>query len=74
MSQHKVEISDLKRIIHSLMNFIVIEGKEFVNEEQKQQYVESYLYLLIKTINTINEEKDEILVKNISDDISSYIK
>ncbi|MDH7445290.1 hypothetical protein [Aquimarina sp. 2201CG14-23] len=72
--EEKLHISDLKRIIHNLIVFIVIEGKEYVNDKKKREYVASYVHLLAKVINQIEEEERVSLVEDISNDISKYMK
>lgn len=66
--------SDIRCIINKLVNFIVVEGKEFVPDEKKDEYVSSYLYLLIKTIHFTDKEEYASLVETISKDINKHVQ
>jgi len=46
---------ELVKIIRSLISFIVIDGKDFVKEEQKEAYIKKYLYKLSKSMNGAND-------------------
>lgn len=72
--EEELNISDLKKIIQTLVAFIAIDGKEFVNDTEKPQYVSSYVLLLIKIINQLDNKEQVSLVENISHDIAKYIK
>jgi len=69
-----LDISDVRLIIRNLMAFIVIEGKEFVDEEHKKEYVSRYLLVLIKTINLMDDQEEFSLVEDIANDISNYLE
>ncbi len=69
-----LDIQDLKLIIRNLITFIVVEGKEYVNENQKREYVSKYVHLLVKTINLIDETEEFSIVEDIADDITRYLK
>lgn len=72
--QEDLNISDLRKVIRNLITFIVVDGKEYVNDSDKKDYVKSYVMLLAKTINQVDQEEHTSLIKNISDDIANYIK
>ena len=72
---HKeLDISDIKLIIRNLITFIVIEGKDYVSDQNKKEYVAGYIHLLIKTINLIDEKEKDSVIENITDDIANYLK
>ena len=71
--------SDYKLIVNRLVSFIVLEGKTFVDENEKVEYVKSYLKLFVKIINQPNEESGEdstesksILVEHIFKDLAKF--
>lgn len=68
--QKDIKTIELTRIIRSLMHFIVIEGKDFVNEKDKKAYIKSYLYTFTKSINGMN---DFVNMKMIHDQIEDDI-
>ena len=68
-----LDISEVRLIIRNLITFIVIEGKEYVNDEQKQAYISGYLLVLVKTINLIDEKERVSVVETIAKDISEYL-
>ncbi|GAA0717543.1 hypothetical protein GCM10009430_14600 [Aquimarina litoralis] len=72
--QEELSISDLRKVIRNLITFIVVDGKEYVNDSNKIDYVKSYVMLLAKIINQVDQEEHTSLIKNISDDIANYIK
>jgi hypothetical protein len=43
--------AELSLIIRSLIKFIVIDGKQYVNEEKQIPYIQKYIYTLSKSIN-----------------------
>ncbi len=69
-----LDITEVRLIIRNLITFIVIEGKEYVSDEQKKAYVSGYIQLLIKTIHLIDEEQKKSIVQDISKDISMYLR
>lgn len=69
-----LSISDLRKVIRNLITFIVVDGKEYVDDSEKRDYVKSYVMLLAKIINQVDQEENTSLIKNISDDIANYIK
>jgi len=74
MKEDALDISDLRPIIRNLVTFIVVEGKGYVNEKKKCDYVASYVHLLVKIVNQVKEEERASLVEDIAEDISRYIK
>jgi len=74
MMEEELSISDLKQIIQTLIEFIAVDGKEFVNDTKKHEYVSSYVLLLIKMIHQLDTKEQVSLVENISHDIAKYIK
>jgi len=72
--KEELSIADLRQIIQNLIAFIVVEGKGYVNDAKKREYVASYVLLLAKIINQIDEEEQASLIENISDDIANYMK
>ncbi|MGY3791409.1 hypothetical protein [uncultured Aquimarina sp.] len=72
--QEELSISDLRKVIRNLITFIVVDGKEYVNDSDKIDYVKSYVMLLAKIINQVDQEEHTSLIENISDDIANYIK
>ncbi|MEW7277271.1 hypothetical protein ABW636_01585 [Aquimarina sp. 2201CG1-2-11] len=68
-----IDISEIKLIIRNLIAFIVVEGKQYVSEAKKKEYVYAYLQLLIKTIHLVEEEKLSI-IEDIAEDISTFIE
>ena len=72
--EEDLSISDLRKIIRNLITFIVVEGKEYVNDTKKSDYVLSYVHLLARTINKVDVDEQESLVEDIANDISKYIK
>ncbi len=69
-----IDISDVRLIIRNLITFIVVEGKEYVHDEQKKNYISGYLLVLVKTINLIDEQEEFSVVEDIANDISNYLK
>lgn len=69
--------TDYKLIVNKLVSFIVLEGKSFVSEEEKIEYVKSYLKLFVKIINQPLEDNKEseksLLMENILKDLSNYL-
>ncbi|WP_103072349.1 hypothetical protein [Aquimarina sediminis] len=69
-----LDISDVRLIIRNLISFIVVEGKEYVSDAKKKEYVSSYIQLLIKTIHHIDEQEELSIIEDIADDISTYLE
>lgn len=72
--------SDYKLIVNRLVSFIVLEGKTFVDENEKVEYVKSYLKLFVKIINQPSEVEEEdstesksLLVEHIFKDMSKFV-
>ncbi|WP_103865843.1 hypothetical protein [Aquimarina sp. I32.4] len=70
----ELDISEVKLIIRNLVTFIVVEGKQYVSDNQKKAYVSGYVQLLIKTIHLIDEQEEISIVEDIAEDISTYLK
>ena len=58
------------------MDFIVIEGKSYVDNNKKEQYVLSYLNMLVDVVNQPNKNQvpKSVLMEHILKDIDSYTK
>lgn len=61
---------ELTKIIRSLMQFIVIDGRKFIDEKKKKEYIKSYIYTFSKSINGMN---DFVNMKMIHDQIEKDI-
>lgn len=70
----ELDISEIRLIIRNLITFVVIEGKEYVSETKKKEYVSAYIQLLIKTIYLIDEQEEFSIIEDIADDISTYLE
>lgn len=70
----ELNTSEIRLIIRHLIQFIVIEGKEFVSQNKKQEYVMAYIHMLVKVMNLVDESEQASLIENIADDISNHIK
>lgn len=74
--EENIEMKDIRLLISRLMSFIVLDGKHFVNETEKENYVKSYLHLFVKMINdpvTDENAKKAVVIEQIFKDISKYI-
>ncbi len=67
-------ILEIKTIIRSLVSFIVSEAKQYINDEELDEYVYSYMHLLLKIIYQMDTIEYDNLVENISSDISNHFK
>jgi len=64
------EKDELIKIVRSLISFIVIDGKELINEDLKNEYVKKYIFRLSKSMNGINEFVDlNVIQKQIEKDL-----
>lgn len=71
-----LNMEDVKTVINKLMAFIVLDGKNFVSEEEKASYVKSYLNLFIKVINDPEEQKGNskaAIMEHIFKDMDKYV-
>ena len=71
-----LELSDVRSIIDKLMLFIVLDGKSFVDENDKKKYVHQYLNLLVNIVNDpvkLPSSSKSIIMEYIIKDISEYI-
>jgi len=66
---------DIKKIIDSLIKFIVIDGKTYIAEEQLKQYTLHYLHILIQITNNElpTDSKHYTLVESILNDIKNNL-
>lgn len=69
-----LDISDIRLIIRNLITFIVVEGKEYVSDDNKRAYVSSYVSVLIKAIHLIEEDHDVSIIEDIAEDLAMYIE
>ena len=73
--QGELSQKDIKKIINSLIKFIVIDSKIYIAKKHRKKYALHYLETLIQITNnqsTINE-KDHILIEKILNDIEKNI-
>lgn len=68
------DISDMQLIIKNLIAFIAVEGKQYIDDAKIEAYVDSYVSCLIQTIHLIDQEKEDLVIKTIVDDIATYLK
>lgn len=68
-----IDIAEIRWIIRNLIAFIVVEGKDYVSEAKKKEYVLAYVHVLIKTIYLIDEKQEFSIVEDIADDIVNYL-
>ncbi len=70
----EVEVSDLKNIIHDLISFIVVDGKQYVSKKKKDAYVMKYVQCFIEAINDAPKKKRDPkilgIMKNIAHDVN----
>ncbi len=59
--------TELTKIIHALMNFIVVDAKNHLDQKQKEEYIKRYIYLLAKSMNGKPDVIDVQKMKNIID-------
>jgi len=74
--EDNLDMKDVRIVINKLMAFIVLDGKKFVNEKEKADYVKSYLNLFIKVIHNPNEEVNNhksAIMDSIFKDMKKYI-
>ncbi len=69
-----IDIAEIRWIIRNLIAFIVVEGKDYVSEAKKKEYVSAYVHVLIKTIYLIDEKQEFSIVEDIAEDIVNYLK
>jgi len=78
MDINKINLNenDIREIIKKFMDFIVIEGKSYVDNNKKEQYVLSYLNMLVDVVNQPNKNQvpKSVLMEHILKDIDSYTK
>ncbi|MDY8136599.1 hypothetical protein [Aquimarina sp. 2201CG5-10] len=71
---NKLEVSDIKLIIRNLITFIVLDGKEYVSDQRKQEYVAAYIHLLVKTMNLVDNKEESAIIEDIANDIDTYLE
>ncbi len=54
---------ELTRIVRSLLRFIVLESREYVHIDKREEYVKNYLFLLTKATNGLSNYVDMDKVK-----------
>ena len=71
-----IDRSDIQSIIKKFMDFIVIESKNYLDDEKKDQYVLAYLNMLVDVVNEPNNKQipKSVLMEHIFKDIESYNK
>jgi|GEM_PF-2830985 len=73
--QGELTQQDVKKIINSLIKFIVIDSKEYIANKHKKTYTLHYLKTLMQITNNkvTLSEKDYILVETILNDIEKNV-
>ena len=78
MDINKINLSenDIRAIIKKFMDFIVFEGKSYVDVNKREQYVLAYLNMLVDVVNEPNKKQvpKSVLMEHIFKDIESYNK
>ena len=54
--EKEVEITDLKKIIHDLM-FFIVDAKKYVGEKKQDKYTLDYIDCFVNTMN-LGKDKD----------------
>lgn len=73
--QNELSKQEIKKIINALLKFIVLDGKAYINEENRELYNLHYLQILTQITNNeipVNE-KDYLIIENILKDINTTI-
>jgi hypothetical protein len=66
---------ELIKVVRSLLNFIVLEGKEHVEQNKREEYVKKYLFTLTKATNGLSNYVDmDKVKKQILIDINNSFK
>jgi hypothetical protein len=64
---------ELTEIIRTLVSFIIVDGKKFVNENDKKEYISKYLFTLSTAMNGIPSFVDmNKVARIIEEDISKH--
>ena len=72
---HQIPPKQLVTIIRSLLSFIIIDGKKFIDPKHEQAYIQKYLYKLSTSVNGISQITDmNKLMAQIEKDIAQYSK
>ncbi len=78
MDINKINLSesDIRAIIKKFMDFIVFEGKSYVDVNKRDKYVLAYLNMLVDVVNEPNNKQvpKSVLMEHIFKDIESYNK
>ncbi|GGX05637.1 hypothetical protein [Aquimarina muelleri] len=69
-----IDISEIRWIIRNLIAFIAVEGKDYVSEAKKKEYVSAYVHVLIKTIYLMDEKQEFSIIEDIAEDIANYLE
>jgi len=70
---HQIPPKQLVTIIRSLLSFIIIDGKMFIDPKHEQAYIQKYLYKLSTSMNGISQITDmNKLMAQIEFDIAQY--
>lgn len=70
---HEVSTTDLKKIIHELMLFIV-NAKKYVGEKKQDKYTLDYIQCFVKTMNLKEETNTESFTADIMYKITKDLK
>jgi len=74
---NNLTLDDIKTLINKLMAFIVLDGKKFVDEKDKELYVKSYINLFVNMINEPetknNSSAKSLIMEQIFSDLIKYI-
>ncbi|WP_299246959.1 hypothetical protein [uncultured Lacinutrix sp.] len=54
MLDKNINKTELTKIIRTLIAFIIVDGKTFVADEQKEAYIKQYIFTLSKSLNGTN--------------------
>ena len=70
---NNVELADLKSIIHELISFIVVEGKQYVDKDQQDAYVKHYVQCIAQAIHEAPLKKKNLKILDIMQFIAKDI-
>lgn len=66
---------ELVKIIRYLISFIVIDGKDYIKDELKEDYIKQYLLILSKSMNGVsNYVNINTLYRTIEKDVLLHLK
>ncbi|MEL6812924.1 MAG: hypothetical protein AAFP76_16490 [Bacteroidota bacterium] len=76
--EKNVDVTDLKKIIRDLMLFITVEGKQFVDKDQMEEYVLRYVNCFVNSLNLTSEEGSEKgmidIMRTVAQDLKGFGK